>query len=1147
MSDVVRIRVHGVLERLRALAADLSGYDPDDLDVASSFLDLGFDSLFLTQLAAVFQREYGLKITFRQLFDELPTLRALAEYIDCKLPPEAPPAKVGVAVVKQATQRIEPLSCQQQNVVPNIPDLKIAEMRGAGATGDTVGGAMQRVMAQQLELMAKQLSVLRDIRASGWSTAVAAGALPDDRFVEQSGGGELASQVPVGAAVQRKDIGPTAASADATVASMPKGFGPSVRRESLVLTPRQRQHIDRLSARYNARTMGSKLHTQRHRQHHADPRTAAGFNRLWKEMVYPIVIERSSGCRLHDVDGNQYIDILNGFGPNFLGHSPPFVSAALKAQIEKGIEVGPQTPLAGEAAKLLCEITGMDRVSWVNTGSEAVQAAIRLSRTYTGRSKIVVFSGDYHGNFDEVLVRATKTASGRRTLPLAPGIPFGAVEQVLVLDYGTGEALAVIQENAAEIAAVLVEPVQSRRPEFQPREFLHALRELTQREGIVLVFDEVITGFRICPGGAQQYFDVQADLATYGKIIGGGMPIGVVAGRARFMDTFDGGQWQYGDDSFPAAGVTFFAGTFVRHPLAIAAVHATLQYLKAQGPSLQDGVNRRTTRLAGELNAFFAQRGVKIHVAHFASQMFIRVQEAGELATLLFYHLRDRGIHVLENFPSYLTAAHSDEDVDHIIATFKDSVLEMQEDQVLPQPDSAPASVVHWRRQVPLTAGQSEVWLASQMGELASCAFNESDSVLIRGALDVGLFEQAVLRVLGEQEAFHYRFDGEGTMQWVDPEARFTLPFIDWSALDSAEREHRLGELIDQQALAPFDLENGPVVRVHLVRLEPDQFLFMIYCHHLVFDGYSAQIVMRRIASVYRALCEGTISEAAEGTPYSVYVYRTQDGATGPALTESLDYWHRVLGTDLPAPLDLPSDRPREAGRSYRGATAHREIDPALSTKLRFAAKSLKTSMHGLLLASFEALLSRLSGQEDLVLGIPVAGQARHNLDVVGYCVDLLPIRSQPLNGKPFSALVRETQVGLLDALDHQGAPLSTIVRHLDIPRDASRLPLVEVVFNYSSYFSDLELPDCVVTTRENPRRAIYFDMFFNIIDCADRLVIDWDYSQDLFDPETVDRWIDHHIELLRGVVSDCEQAVGDLPLMSAGAEVQALTMWGRS
>lgn len=1146
MSEVGNIRVHSVLERLKGLASDLSGYDPAEMDVTSTFLDMGFDSLFLTQLATAFQREYGLKITFRQLFDELPTLRALAEYIDGQLPPEvAPTAKPVTAVTPAAPRRVElaaPPSVPVASIsVVAAQDVGNPETQAPRGNGAVAGSAMQQVMARQLELMAKQLSVLRALSTPGSGVADAVTAVASDGASVDR---QPASSVDMVGGKTRGESADVAATAEP--AAMPKGFGPNVKREPMTLTLRQRHHIDRLTARYNARTMGSKLHTQRHRPHHADPRTAAGFNRLWKEMVYPIVIERSQGCRLQDVDGNSYIDILNGFGPNFLGHSPPFVSEALKTQIEKGIEVGPQTPLAGEAARLLAEITGMDRVSWVNTGSEAVQAAIRLSRTYTGRSKIVVFSGDYHGNFDEVLVRATKTGSGRRTLPLAPGIPFGAVEQVLVLDYGTDESLAVIQAQADEIAAVLVEPVQSRRPEFQPREFLHALRALTERAGIILIFDEVITGFRICPGGAQEYFGVQADLATYGKIIGGGMPIGVVAGRSRFMDTFDGGQWGYGDDTFPAAGVTFFAGTFVRHPLAIAAVHATLQYLKAQGPSLQQGVNRRTTRLANELNAFFAQRGVKIHIAHFASQMFIRVQEAGELATLLFYHLRDRGIHVLENFPSYLTAAHSDEDVECIIAAVKDSVLEMQTDDILPRSDTTAADTSPWRRRVPLTAGQTEVWLASQMSEVASCAFNESDSVLIRGTLDVALFKKAVEEVLEAQEAFHYRFDSDGAMQWVDPDARVELTFLDWSVMDRTERDRRLDALVEQQASTPFDLEHGPVLRAHLVALEPELFVFMIYCHHLVFDGYSSQIVMRKIADVYRALHEGTECDAAT-MPYSVYVYRALHEGTEPQLTQSLEYWRHVLGDNLPAPLDIPTDRPRGRSRSYRGATAHRALDPGISSALRVTAKELKTSMHGLLLGCFAALLSRLSGDEDMVLGIPVAGQARHNLDVVGYCVELLPIRSQPAAEKPFSTFVHEIQQNLLDALDHQGVSLSTIVRAMDLTRDASRLPLIEVIFNYSSYFSDLRLPGCEVSTRENPRSAIYFDMFFNIIESDGRLVIDWDYNRDLFDPETISRWIDHFSELLSGIVNAGGQAIGDLPLVAVGSEASASTMWGRT
>lgn len=1146
MGSVNQLRAQRILARLRTLAADLSGYDAADMVETSTFLDLGFDSLFLTQLASTFQGEYGLKITFRQLFDELPTLHALAEYIDAKLPAEAPlgPAAPATAAATPVTAvagellRSEPAEVGEPAPTPApSPAPAVFANPGIGAATD---GGMQSVMAQQLALMTQQIQLLRSLRgaAAPMSGVPATGAAPATNTVAA----ETAAAAP---ATQAEAAATTDAPASGEAPALPKGFGPPpVTRETHALTRRQREHIQRLTARYNARTLGSKLSTQKHRPHHADPRTAAGFNRLWKEMVYPIVIERSTGCHLQDIDGNKYIDILNGFGPNFLGHSPPFVSEALKAQIERGIEVGPQTPLAGEAAKLFCELTGMDRVSWVNTGSEAVQAAIRLSRTYTGRNKIVVFSGDYHGNFDEVLVRVTKTANGRRTFPMAPGIPFRAVENVLVLDYGTDESLDIIKENAGQIAAVLVEPVQSRRPEFQPREFLHGLRALTEREGIILVFDEVITGFRICPGGAQEYFGVQADLATYGKIIGGGMPIGVVAGRARFMDTFDGGQWQYGDDSFPAAGVTFFAGTFVRHPLAIAAVHATLQYLKAQGPALQEAVNRRTTRMVGGLNDFFAERGVKIHIAHFASQMFIRVGEEGELATLLFYHLRDRGIHVLENFPSYMTAAHTDEDVERIVAAFKDSVLEMQADGVLPQPGSV-AAEQPWRRVLPLTDGQREVWMASQMGDMASCAFNESDSVRIDGPLDADRFVGAVEQALGEQEAFRYRFDGGGASQWVDEQARFEVARLDLSGLDDTQREQRLQALFDEQALTPFDLEHGPLVRAHLVRLDAQSHLFVIYCHHIVFDGYSSELVMRRIAQAYAADGEVGAEEAGAGiVPYSVYIHGTQRHA-GTDSGASLQYW-RDLYAELPAPLDLPADRPRESRRSNRGDTVHREVDAELSARLRDTAKALKTSVNVLLLSSFQALLSRLSSQEDIVVGVPVAGQARMQLDTVGYCVNALPLRAATDHDKPFATLVGETQRNLFDAFDHQDVPLGEIVGALGVARDPSRLPLVEVIFNYSRYFSGLELPGCTVATRENRRRAVYYDMFFNIIESGGQLVIDWDFCSDLFDAQTIDRWTDHYIELLRGVAGDQRQPIGDLPLMSAQQSAETTAAWGR-
>ncbi len=214
--------------------------------------------------------------------------------------------------------------------------------------------------------------------------------------------------------------------------------------------------------------------------------------------------------------------------------------------------------------------------------------AVRAARTVTGRNKVVYFSGDYHGIHEEVLAKGVWVQGKLRTLPIAPGIPNELVSQVHVLPYGDPASLEWIRANADSLAAVLVEPVQSRKPELQPKEFLLALRELTRDHGIALIFDEIVTGFRLHLRGAQAWYGIQADITTYGKIVGGGLPIGVIAGRRPYLDAFDGGQWRYGDDSVPEAGVTFFAGTFVRHPLAMAAAKAVLDHLQERGPALQE-------------------------------------------------------------------------------------------------------------------------------------------------------------------------------------------------------------------------------------------------------------------------------------------------------------------------------------------------------------------------------------------------------------------------------------------------------------------------------------------------------------------------------------------------------------------------------
>jgi glutamate-1-semialdehyde 2,1-aminomutase len=448
----------------------------------------------------------------------------------------------------------------------------------------------------------------------------------------------------------------------------------------------QKKYLQQFINDYNELTKTSKKFTQNYRFTLADSRVPLGFNLALKEMCYPIVAKKSCGSRIWDVDENEYVDVTMGFGINLFGHNPAFVKTALLEQLEQGIQLGPQTELAGEVAELIAEMTGMERVAFTNTGTEAVMAAIRIARTATNRDKIVIFSGSYHGHSDGTLVEAKEINGNLQILPIVPGVPPRIAEDVLVLDYGSPQSLELIEAYKHELAAVLVEPVQTSRVDLQPKEFLHQLRQLTTELDIALIFDEMVTGFRIHPGGAQAWFGVAADIATYGKIVGGGLPIGVIAGKAAYMDKIDGGMWNYGDASFPQVETTLFAGTHCKHPLSLAATKAVLKYLQAQGATLQSNLNQRTAEFVNTLNAYFQAENIPVKMINFGSLFGPAASENSTTnseqslplgLSLLTYHLIKRGF-LSRGGSGFLSTAHTDEDINYIIQAVKDSINDLR-------------------------------------------------------------------------------------------------------------------------------------------------------------------------------------------------------------------------------------------------------------------------------------------------------------------------------------------------------------------------------------------------------------------------------------------------------------------------------------
>ena len=649
-----------LIQRIRDLLDDASGIDMTDLEPNQNFLELGFDSLLLTQVAITLKNEFGVPLTFRQLTGQYDTAAKLADYLDQVLPAEAfRPAQPAPA---PATV-LAPAPVAAPVAVP--ASMPMADSQPLVAGSDTALG----LIAQQLQLLGRQIALLQGggVPVAAPVTATVAAPAP-----------VAPVPTPVAAPQPVRTVSPAADLTPEEVAEHKKPFGATARidRQATGLSAAQASFLRELTDRYTRKTSRSKAYAQQHRAQMADPRVVSGFRPLTKEIVYPLVVNRSRGSHLWDIDGNEYIDALNGFGSNMFGYQPDWIRETLHEQIDAGYEVGPQHYLAGEVSRLVCELTGSDRAALCNTGSEAVLGAMRVARTVTGRSLIVAFSGSYHGIVDEVLVRGSKKL---KSFPAAPGIMPESVQNMLILDYGTDETLRIIRERAHELAAVLVEPVQSRRPEFVPIEFLKAVRAITETSGTALIFDEVITGFRSHPGGTQALFGIRADMATYGKVVGAGLPIGVIAGKRAFMDALDGGHWQYGDDSVPEVGVTYFAGTFVRHPLALAAARASLLYMREQGPALQQELTRKTEKLARAVNRFLEERQLPMFVAHFASLWKLKFTEEVPYGELIFTLMREKGIHIWDGFPCFTTEAHTDDEINSIVSAFIDSINELTE------------------------------------------------------------------------------------------------------------------------------------------------------------------------------------------------------------------------------------------------------------------------------------------------------------------------------------------------------------------------------------------------------------------------------------------------------------------------------------
>lgn len=624
---------------------------------------LGLDSLAVVQVRQGLFRAFGTAPAIEEFYGEASTPEGLISVMTAAVgsgeaPAAAPmPVEAPAAAAAPAAPAAQPMAA--------MPVLQTPAAAGIAAGAAALQGAadlMSRQLATMQSVFAMQLAAMQP------GAAVAAPA-PEAQ--------PQAAPAPLPA--------PQAAPAPAAVKPHPKKAAVEIKglfkdfMKRSEFTPQQTAHAEKLAKVWNALSPTSKRIAELDRENLAGPRTMIGFKPEWKELVYPLIVDHAEGAYVWDADGRRYIDVTGGFGAALFGHGPKFITEALERELATGWPLGPQRERTGRVARKLCEITGQERAAFFTTGTESTMVATRLARAVTKKPLIAIFTGAFHGSFDGLLAAGwiEPDKKGFASVPITDGTTEGMVEDVIVLKYGEPDSLEVVKNNADRLAAVLVEPIQSRNPALQPEAFVKELRRITEENDIALIFDEMITGFRMAPGGMQEIWGVRADMTTYGKVLGGGMPIGCVAGKRRFLDAIDGGAWHYGDESLPGVHTAFVAGTFNQHALSMAAAEAVLDRIAEEGPGLARRLAAMTEDLCRRCDALFEKYGAPVRTSHYGSLFRLEFREKSEI---LDFHLLCDGIFVWEGRNCFLSAAHTEADVDAFVAAVEKGLKSMKDD-----------------------------------------------------------------------------------------------------------------------------------------------------------------------------------------------------------------------------------------------------------------------------------------------------------------------------------------------------------------------------------------------------------------------------------------------------------------------------------
>jgi len=1062
MSITFDTRIDYLASLITKIVSDLTGIHAEQVDQRATFSEIGFDAQLARQVSEEFQSKYGIDIRSDNLDDSILSPRHLALYLDERLPAGAlmPPSQ------SESTQDEAAIVIGASSSEPSSKELR----------RPTIPTAVETLIAQQLIVMQQQLSILA---SHGFATPVGYSEMP-----------ALKEHKPEFEAEDSSDD--EAQEASFTHAESLEPSSDDTGKDS-------RQPLTLLQLQAVAEVIESILAAKPISQQISERASQVGdaIAALLDGKVqisYP-VIEKEQGARSIDADGQEYIDLRDGSA--ILGLASPEWIGSIASASSDGIF----RSSLDAASALLGEKNDETALFFASSG-DALSAALGIFGQENPKRRIAYFPSS---------IRSAHQATQQLRLIEA----LSGITGSKIFRFGASESAIEIEKNAEKYGVIYIEPVQWGEIEDHPKVFLTRLSKIAEENGIAIMFDETLTGFRIHPNGAQGFFDAKADLSIYGSVSGRYFPIGVLAGKASLISKAN------------ALASPYYAKP---SPLSVSATADVLSYINGQGSQIQDGLNSRAATIAVDLNRFFNDAGYTIRVEHFGSILSLDTKDANDARELFPVYLRRLGVLIDSTAVWYISDALTEDEAAYVAWAFKTAASDLRAIELLAgheayipdapiivdaEPDEAISEpyieeiaaleigaeeqdvlAIETEEPVapqepeltfsfnPLTLSQKEILSISLAPDDRNRSVNESIALHLRGFFDANLFNEALSNVVASNPALRSSVVIEEGMLKTASAASIQPVYSDLGSIDPSDTEALLYSLLKDERSRVFDVQSAPLIRIHIVKLDEMYHVISLTGHSLLFNRTAMENLIQSLSTAYSALAQGVQPELS-----------ATDGATESTVSvedeeRDAQYWRDIIDGASPI-CALSFEKPEEA-TSYRSESVLLQAPGALLAELKDLENEHQTSLHAIALTVWASLLARFSGNGDSLLftSPPLESKAPGAF---------YPVRIDCRETSPFLALCSEAETSLSEIDQHPGQ--SGIISDY----------IGRIAFEIAPSGSLQGFAQLNAECTRNPQEYSIFDLILSIRELGGALGIELIYNSSRFDKGAALAWLNSY------------------------------------